>query len=177
MSIRFDHTTFTAKEVEALTGRSVAQQKNDRRAGYAEGSEGGWVRANPYALARSLVMQVLADRGVPPATAHPIAKSASTLIILRAFSLPGAVSDPEDLAHGEEPLKASRDARTLRYLIVSGKDQPRFHHIADVRGFFEDQPIEDEIAAAVIVLDLWRLADQLLRRAGKPLTHVVAVED
>lgn len=177
MSIRFEHATFTAKEVEVLTGRTVAQQKNDRRAGYAEGSEGGWVRANPYALAQSLVVQVLSDRGVPPATAYPIAKSAATLIILRAFSLPGAVDDPENLARGEEPLKSTEEARKQRYLIVSGKEQPRFHHTADVRGFFEGQPIEDTTATAVIVLDLWRLADQLLRRAGKPLTQVVAVED
>jgi hypothetical protein len=177
MSMRFEHATFTAKEVEELTGRSVAQQKNDRRAGYADGSDGGWVRANPYALAQSLVMQALAERGVPPATAHPIAKSASTLIILRVFSLPGAVDDPADIARGEEPVKADWEARTLRYLVVTGKEQNRFCHTADVRSFFEDPPLEDADLAAVIVLDLWRLAELLLRRAGKPLTRAVAVED
>src|SRR4051794_9635131 len=108
MAIAFKPTEYPAARREAITGMKRPQQRNLRRHRYFSPAD-SWPSSMSEAgtLALMLVFQCLAERGVPPATAHGMASSAATLICWWAQLHPGAVADPDNLNElSETPLAA-----------------------------------------------------------------------
>jgi hypothetical protein len=172
--IKFNRATFTPSEAAAITGLDVMTQRNLRRHGYLPQAAKGWTRHSVDDVAKLLLMGVLDKLGLPPSGSSVIAEahhdkhkqSTAELIGAVACNNPCAICDPEGLAHQVKLL----DLEIPRYLVVR-----------EIEGFsFEGslQSIEKRSdSAAAIVVELPRLAELIVERAGKPLVTVARYLD
>lgn len=172
MDIEFKPATFTAAEIEAITGVSGVQQRNLRRHGYLPQQSGArWTRYELTDAGKLFIMGKSERLGITPSTATKITdfagpnmKSAAQLIVALAAQIPAAVSDPDGLSSSHEaPIKISPGGLSTKFLIFAsakGKLRPTL------------QDTVPNSCDVFIGLNLQTLAKEFVDRAG-PLWTIV----
>lgn len=179
-SLRNTWTTFTASEVEKITGVSTTTQRDWRRRGFLEATDDGWTRYELHDLCQLLVMSALQERGVGPSLSKDIAGVAALHIAFFALSW---VDSIDDGTSGEfeklvrlrgEPRGAffvrPSAQKPLRYLVVWATGEIGL--VEDIGAAFSQLSSDRKYHGAIIVLDLDALATLLIDRAGRPFVSV-----
>jgi hypothetical protein len=103
-SRRLRVATFTASEVEKITGVTAAMQRDWRRRELIDTSPGrGWKRLGTEELIQVLVMRVLSERNIPPGFARKLGRMAILPVLERllAEAYPG---EPIELMETSSPF-------------------------------------------------------------------------
>jgi hypothetical protein len=161
-------------------GSSKSKKTYLVRQGYRSRKTKGWAANTIFELADDIVIAKLLERGVTPTRACYLAElkqspiySAGTVIAGFAQDFPGAVSNK--LKALGKPVDFGPSDWRPRFLIRYGLEVDKFTFQEDLREFYSKDWTEADISAAII-LDLKRLAEQIVDRAGKPLWTATEVE-
>lgn len=187
---RFTLTTFTPGEAERITGLSTMMQRDWRRRGFIESTE-GHARFDAFALAELMVLKMLADAGVGPQDGVEIAKFCAAGVMWhslqwvdayegdyqRALEWNNAAVGPSDWAVKSNWLARSvmRQKRLnfapARFFIRWADGTERWDQSLDsaFNAYTSDAP---QVAGPCIVLDQNALGGQLLERARRAFVHV-----
>src|SRR5262245_24210580 len=155
--------TFTASAAEVATGADRDMQRNFRKWGYLR-SYSGWAQYSPQELARLLIMASCSKSGIPPATASVGASAPQAVDYLLAFAAeqPSAIDGLEFLAEQSAPFRLEK---AKRYLILFGNSSVDF--------IFSNDPANEGLSGAFVVIDLKALGLDLARNADRPLCRII----
>jgi hypothetical protein len=112
-TLRVKLATFTASEVEQITGASPALLRDWRRRGLIDPKPGsGWARLGTDDLIQILVMRVLSARNIPSGFARSLGRMAIVHVLqsLGTEAFPGT------------PIEYETRAGSLHYLSIIGED-------------------------------------------------------
>src|SRR5262245_31481451 len=90
------HTTFEASAAEKITGVNTLTQRDWQRRGFFQRSGEERTDHDAHYLARLLVMRVLGNHGIGPATSFVIAKAVALRVEFFAMNLPSSIEDATD---------------------------------------------------------------------------------
>lgn len=156
--------TFLPAEVAAITGVGVGLQRTWRHQGYLDaGSADRWTRHSLPQTAALLIQGSLFKRGIPPRVSRICAKAAAQQVLMWAQKNPRA-SKPRGMW--------VRKSKPQRFLLQWGIHKRCYEFTTDLNRFYQRKRRHD--LSAAIVIDLARLADQLVTLAGRPLATLRA---
>lgn len=175
-------TKFSPSEAQVITGVDLANQRNWRRRGYLPKGQGGWTEFEAPDLAKMLVFQSLANRGIGPSSAQEDAYWASLGILYAALKWIDSIDDKTGenfwWKYKDIPGEAAgMICRKLSKVIPGGRfwvwwADGKSECLDDIRKAFNESSWSEKYGGAVVVLDLQALGSQLLDRAGRPLVTI-----
>lgn len=166
MTFCITHSEFTAAEAARITEISQAEQRDWRKRNLLPPIEGGKAKFDAKLLAGMLVAKQLANLGIGPKSGGVLAKACGAMIYTRVMNRRQGVYDPRGLAVGPLVQSGPQSDVMARWAIT---DDGSMWGYAD-----SPQELADQIGATSVVLDLDRLAKQLVERARKPLATIEA---
>jgi hypothetical protein len=164
-SPRLRLTTFLPAEIAVITGVSVGLQRTWRHLGYSEAVSGArWTRHSLRQTAALLVQGELFKRGIPPRVSYVGAKAAAHQILMWAQMNPRATA-----GKGIKPRGAwvKGKGKPQRYFVQWGVRKSEYAFTSDLNAVYRRKRGND--LSAAIIVDLMRLADHLVKAAGRPL--------
>jgi hypothetical protein len=165
-----------------ITGRSVFNQRNDARSGFAPDGEvqGRKQHYSALPLAEMLLIQTLADRGIGPLVGKRLAMEARWQVAFWALMQPGAIKDMTDGKFTK--LYESKGWDQATFVITSSEPFEYFKYMivwsSNTVSFVDDlEPALREADAdlkrgVMVLLDLEALGQALAERAGEPLVEI-----
>jgi hypothetical protein len=180
--------TFTASEVEQITGVSAAMQRDWRRRGLLDALPGrGWKRLGTDEVIQVLVMRVVSERRISPALARTVGRMAAGAMIDRLYleAFPGTSAQIELTPTDEGADEKTERHRTrftkvgpekgdsvVRYVVhaqrLDSAGRQETSHVAAVRSIEEFRNRADDRFIAFLVVDLSDLFDEMIDRRIKP---------
>ena len=191
--------TFTASEVEKVTGVSATLQREWRRRGVLpEKGDKSWTRTTAEQLVTISVIKFLADAGMGLRPARVAAEAAAPLVLEWLLILPGATAVCKQAQRFHQPPQTEDDAFYITTLFKDGSwygqrvpgshgatspeptrflaFDPDFHLQPDVSHIVALSKLgEDQLPSNMIVttmLDVHRSARTILERSDPPLIVV-----
>lgn len=164
MNYQIIHTDFTAADAARMTGLTQEEQRDWRKRQLLPPITGGKARFQILMLAGMLVAKKLVDTGMTPQSVRLISQRCGRMIYTRLLNRRRGVYDPQSLAAGPLVAGDGQSDVMAKWAIV---DEPRVWGYAAT-----PEELIDQLGDASIVLDLDRLAGQLVDRAQRPLAVI-----
>lgn len=160
------YNTFSASEAERITGIDQVTQRDLRRRGYLPPNEAGKARFDAVMLAGMIASNALSNAGLPPAASWVLSRACGVAIAAKVLNARRGVLDPDSLLN-EDLIKVGEESGVkARWMVTEDARSWAWAKSAD--------ELVDHLGAASVVLDLDKLADQLVKRAGKVLVTIEA---
>jgi hypothetical protein len=164
---RFEHSKFQPSEVELITGLAPVLIRDWRRRDLIHKSmDKGAEGFDLGAVTEFLLLKRLSDHGIGPKRVYGWSTSLADHILRHALRATSAWPSPEDLRVYLE----HEDQRPLwdREPDLFGIIRPVPHGISTIKDIKEIGALGD----VVTIIDLVKLSEELLEKAGKPIAKV-----
>lgn len=170
--------TFTPAEVEEVTGLTTTMQRDWRRRRFLKVQPQSHARFRTKEVAEILVMKLLADRGLGPASTRSFSRRAAESVLWYAYENSNAVATrgtSEEIAEyhrifGQdlkeiERLIGTKTAGLCKYFVAFSDND--FVNSSDLDECFGRESIQP-----AVVLNLEAIGSHLVAKAGKPLVQI-----
>ncbi|HEV2082790.1 MAG TPA: MerR family transcriptional regulator [Brevundimonas sp.] len=164
MAYSIMYTQFSAADAARITGVSQDEQRDWRKRGFLPPIDGGKAKFDVKLLAGMLAAKKLQGLGIAPTTGWALARSCGAMIYTRIMNRRHGVLDLQELARGPLVQTSGQSDVMARWAIA---DDERTWGYAD-----DAASLADQIGAASAVLDLDRLARELVQDARRPVASI-----
>lgn len=184
MATRSSYATFKPREIEELTGISTSLQRDWRRRGLLQKKGGGWTKYDTEDLVNLTVAKVAIDRGMAASSALYISQAANFALL--AYVLRDATEfDPAVPTKSKKTMidkvpKKSASKYFRRFLAVANNPENLEEGIVfvdDVSTAFDLWRSRELEFGAAVVIDLFAVAEMIVKRAARPLCFVEFVDE